>query len=339
MATLPDCDTDAGSGDAWATGPPGDPGLEFGGTFYVFGDPPKAPKNYDYNRNGNPPIPAGFFGPGSEEYHGVVELQGQAQSMKTMGTTDTLIEHPPLRFGFSALPVTDIVPARLNSLSLRSREPIVVYMAPGDCNDNGTPDANDVTAGTSTDANSNGVPDECEWHIAAELSPLPSQDGYIAATKTHENGGVFDALVYIPPVFVFVNMAGLNAEQDPSSGNVKVLDTVEQGWDPIVFEFFDQPFSLCVEDEDIYTPPCAIGNFIPAVDSSGKGGIRQQTTCVSHIQPGERHYFCPPRCIESLCTYSAVEARRGEFVSRWVVLHRLVRHSRRRSCQAHSVMR
>ncbi|MCK4660445.1 MAG: hypothetical protein KAV82_13065 [Phycisphaerae bacterium] len=380
VTTLEDCDTDAGTCDGWGTGPPDDPGLQFGGTYYVFGDPPVAPPDYDYDSNGNPPIPSGFFGPGSEPFHGVVELGGQAQSLETMGTTDTLIEHPPLRFGFGALPVTDIVPARLSSLSLRSREPIVVYLAPGDCNSNGFPDILDVAAGTSSDENGNGVPDECEWFVAAEQSPLGAEDGYISATKTHQNGGVFDALINIPITFVFVKMADLNAGMPPTSGNVKVLDTVYEGLDPIVFEFFDQPFSLCVEGENIYTTPCGVGNFIPAVDTSmpagcprcpdvdgdgmvnvmdvaivmsqigcdiatpdcakcdincdevvddadaqaiqngpcfglpasecpdcgDKRGPRKKTTCVSHLQPNESHYFCPPRCIESICTYWAV---------------------------------
>lgn len=381
-AALPGCDTDAGSCDAWATGPPTDPGLEFGGTYYVFGDPPPpVPTGYDFNSNGNPPIPADFFGPGSLPFEGVVPLGGQPQKLKTMGTTDTLVEHPPLRFGFGDLPQCDTVPVRLESLSLRSIDPIVVHLTPNpsDCNANGQDDALDILNGLSVDTNTNGVPDECEWYLAAELSMVDPSDGVMHACKTHDNGGTFDVTIHVQPLFVFVRKSDLDAGLAPTPDNVKMLDTGEQGLSPIAFMFTDVPFSVCSpQGEGIYVTPCSQGNFVPGLDTSpapcvvcpdvnGDGfinkvdltiwqsnfgcttcpeldmdcdgvvtqadmdaaqaspcfgqpvadcpdcqggaraaGLRQQTTCQSHITPGESHYFCPPRCIESLCTSAAV---------------------------------
>ncbi len=270
---LPGCDPSTGACDAWATGY--DPGGDFGGTYYVFGcPPPPLPSGYVCGVNDNPPIPADFFGPGSLPFEGVIVLSGQAEDFLDMGNTDTLVEHPPLRFGFGDLPVCDTVPARLNSLSLRSTNPIVVE----------------------------GV----EWHVAAELSVTPPADGSITACKTHANGGTFDATIYVQPLFVFVNKADLDAGAPPTSDNVKVLDTGVEGLPPITFQFFDQPFSICVPSgEGIYVTPCSQGNFVPGVDTSGGKGLRQ-TTCSSHITPGESHYFCPPECFEHLCTYPAV---------------------------------
>jgi hypothetical protein len=65
----------------------------------AFADSDFPPPGYD-PQNGNPPIPAGFFGPGSLPFDGVVEFLGQPLDVPNTARTDTLIEHPSLRFGF-----------------------------------------------------------------------------------------------------------------------------------------------------------------------------------------------------------------------------------------------
>ncbi len=49
-------------------------------------------------------------------------------------------------------------------------------LAQSDCNDNGVADAEDISAGTSADANANGVPDECERCQANQNSKLTASD-------------------------------------------------------------------------------------------------------------------------------------------------------------------
>lgn len=63
-----------------------------------------------------------FFGPGSEPFGGIII---PPPSDTPLHPPDTIIEHPPLRFGFGDLPLCDIVPARLQSLSLGTAPPSV----------------------------------------------------------------------------------------------------------------------------------------------------------------------------------------------------------------------
>ena len=59
----------------------------------------------------------------------------------------------------------------------------VIDLAPlGDCNANGTADADDIANGTSLDANSNGVPDECEQIGFPYCSPQPHNSSGLPAT-------------------------------------------------------------------------------------------------------------------------------------------------------------
>ena len=68
-----------------------------------------------------------------------------------------------------------------------------------DCNANGRLDSNDVLIGASADANSNGVPDECEGcnHKGDRLTfenPWcirlgPDGDVYVSRSDTHRGGG------------------------------------------------------------------------------------------------------------------------------------------------------
>jgi hypothetical protein len=54
---------------------------------------------------------------------------------------------------------------------------LVEYADAVDCNQNGSPDARDIALGTSTDTNSDGVPDECAPPCAADLDASGAVDG------------------------------------------------------------------------------------------------------------------------------------------------------------------
>jgi hypothetical protein len=84
---------------------------------------------------GGDPIPADFFGPGSEPFVGVVRLGGlplEAQPGGTLQNTDTIVRRlqdtPPLDLGQQAQ-----VPIELVALSLTSIEPIAVRYVTGEC--------------------------------------------------------------------------------------------------------------------------------------------------------------------------------------------------------------
>jgi len=300
---LAGCDGNAGSCDAWMTTAQAE--QPFGGNYYVFGNPDFPPPGYD-GQNGNPPIPAGFFGPGSLPFDGVVEFLGQPLDAPNTAGTDTLIEHPPLRFGFGDLPLCDIVPARLRSLSLRSTPPIIVYKSinTGDCNGNGIEDIVDIIHGLSVDENSNGIPDECEWYVGEELSPASPPDGEIHACKNQDNGGTYDATFHLQPMFVFVNKAALDAGAAPTADNVKILDTSVAGMPPMTFQFFNQPFSICPPNTGNYHTPCSVGNFVPGAGAVlGRGEPINPFSCLDLVATGESQFLCLPECLSDACTY------------------------------------
>jgi hypothetical protein len=116
------------------------------------------------------PIPADFFGPGSEPFTGIVELGGAT------GFTDTVMRRlMPLCFGAN-LPSTATVPIELVQLDLKSCKPIEVLY------DDGTTKL---------------------WDVKVGLSPTPASPGSLTATKTHPNGGTYDTTFFVRPIFSF----------------------------------------------------------------------------------------------------------------------------------------
>lgn len=223
---------------------------------------------YDFGTNGRT-IPADFFEPGSDPFAEQVVLIGVGADPDNLGGTDTQVAHAALRFpAYEGHVIEREVDAELASLSLAGKEPIIVT--------------------------SNGV--EEEWLIAVSLSVVePPETGVITARLTHSNGGLFDATVYVQPLFLFAHaqdvedfIDGLIQIEDI---RMRVLDTGLERQNLIVLQFTDQPFSITIPEElNVYPGPCAMGDFVPGVDTS-RG--RATPECAEHITPDEKHYFCP----------------------------------------------
>jgi len=114
------------------------------------------------------PIPAGFFGPGSLPFEGIIVLGGD-------GTPDTTIR----RFNAMLLDgPPETIPIELVQLNLSSCSPITV--------------------------NINNVP--TLWDVDMTLSLIPVQPGSMTVTKQHPNGGVFTSQFNVRPHFTFTEV-------------------------------------------------------------------------------------------------------------------------------------
>jgi hypothetical protein len=145
-------------------------GTEPDGSHIMFGD-------FD-----NPPIPADFFGPGSDPFTGDVTLRGEPLGPTTWGLfddSDTLILRSNSPFDrCTGIPgPASWIDAEIVALNLRAIDPIIVT----------------YNGGLSPEA----------WDMEMRLSPTGERDGVLAAIKTHDNGGVFDADFAFHPRFVF----------------------------------------------------------------------------------------------------------------------------------------
>ncbi|MCP4592526.1 MAG: hypothetical protein GY842_17465 [bacterium] len=238
---------------------------------------------YDFGTNGRA-IPADFFKPGSDPFAEEVEWAGVASvDPDDPDGADTQVVHAPLRFpAYDGQPIVRQVEARLNALSLVGKDLIMV--------------------------SSSGV--DTAWYVSATLSEVDPGSGTITATLTHDNGGVFDAVLYVQPLFLFAHAQDVddyfNLQIPIEQVRLLELDTGLDRQAPIVLQFSDRPFSISIPPGlNVFPHLCAMGDFVPGVDTSGG---RAQTTCVSHITPEDRHYFCPPECFECQCTYELAVA-------------------------------
>lgn len=144
----------------------------------------------DFNSN---PIPADFFGPGSDPFDGIIRLGGGDPA-----GPDTVI-HRLSDFSFSGgLPsAPSTVPIEIVSLNLVSCAPIT------------------VTGGQNP-----GL-----WNVSVSLSQLSPPQGHMTAIKTYANGGTFTATLYVQARFTFTSV------NNPS--DIRILDTGIEGLPPL----------------------------------------------------------------------------------------------------------
>ncbi|MHC4086626.1 MAG: DUF7901 domain-containing protein [Planctomycetota bacterium] len=126
---------------------------------------------YEFNVD---PIPADFFGPGSDPFLGMVKLEGSNPD-----GPDTIIR----RLADSNLPAppsTATVPIELVALSLKSCDPITVT--------------------------ENGGQNPSRWDVDVELSPTPAPVGEMIIIRTHDKSGTFTSEFYLQPKFTFTKV-------------------------------------------------------------------------------------------------------------------------------------
>lgn len=125
------------------------------------------------------PIPADFFGPGSDPFDGSVCLAGSPLTTNPpgiLGTTDCIIRRN-LSLPLSGVPAMGAVPIEIVALNLVSCQPITVTY-------------------------NSGPPQQ--WNVQVTLSSnVPQQQGQMTVRKECCNGGTFDSQLPVLPKFIF----------------------------------------------------------------------------------------------------------------------------------------
>lgn len=230
--------------ETWITPPPGT------GSFVQFGGP------------GIPPIPADFFGPGSEPFVGQIDFLGVEIDPPNLGSASTLVR----RIGEPVLPTdppgtSGTIPIEIVELRLRSASPIIVT--------------------------ENGGQNPQPWDVELDLSVNPQPQGTMTATKTHDNGGTFDAVLPVQPRFTFTRV------ENP--GDIRILDTGLEGFPPNQLVIPGAPFVHAVNPAlDVFVQPGAM--FVPGVDEVIHGDPNSQVRApfVGDDPGGVRHTVCAP---------------------------------------------
>ena len=206
------------AGDCWSEAEDVDPFSGLPATSWTFG--------------GNcPPIPDGFFGENASGLFGEVPLGGRPIDAPAMGGTDTVIRRdidPWLSTEIPSLEARQVC-IQIIELSLVSTAPISVL-----------------------------VDDQPTlWNVDVDLSSIAPPSGRLTATKTHTNGGTYDAVLHIQPIFTFTRT------DDPT--DIRVFDTGLEGLPATVFQVAGAPWVHHVDPSlGVIAPPGS--EFVPGVE-------------------------------------------------------------------------
>lgn len=160
------------------------------------------------------PLPADFFGPGSDPFDQPIALRGKSldQQGSSLGRTSTVVHRLAIAtFPDGVFPSQSQVPIEIVALNLVSVQPIT------------------VTYG--------GVNPEL-WNVSVNLSSLvPQSQGMMTITREYENGGVFEAYLPVTTKITFTRR---------EDGEERVLDPMPEEWmeTPILPPFPD-PAQSC----------------------------------------------------------------------------------------------
>jgi hypothetical protein len=124
------------------------------------------------------PIPADFFGPGSDPFDGVIYLKGESLGSTEFPNADAIVERTTPANLPEPYPASDGVQTEIVELNLVSTAPITVTF----------------DGGMYTEL----------WDVELELSTYPQPTGNMNITKNDANGGVFDySPLYVYPSLIF----------------------------------------------------------------------------------------------------------------------------------------
>ena len=174
-----------------------------------------------------PPIPPGFFGPGSDAFGGRVELGG-APFDANPADVDTVVQ----RLGDVTLQpgATGEVQIELTQLNLVSCRPIIVTF--------------------------NGDQNRQLWDVRLERSTQPQERGVMAITLDDSGGGTFDATLPVTPRFTFTRQ---------SDGRTQTLDAGELGLPAIQFNTKNGTFRTSAPADLNLINPDPKRNFFPGL--------------------------------------------------------------------------
>jgi len=213
----------------------------------------------------SPPLPADFFGPGSDPFDGQIFLKGLPIDEILFGNASTLLR----RVGDPLSPTAPIgsvgtVDVELVELNLIGTEPIVVGFHGGALSE--------------------------QWEVYVVPSPFPVPVGSLTATKTHANGGTFYSTFYVQPLFLFTRT---------SDGMTLVYDTGAEGITPLQQVIIGSSWVHDADPELNLIAP-SNGLFVPGVEESVPGDPGSQCRVPAQIfEPSGAfdHLIIPPELI------------------------------------------
>ena len=181
------------------------------------------------------PIPADFFDPGSDPFDGDVFFEGAT------GGIDTVVRRLDPTIDLDPPPTTAApIDIELVALHLESIDPITVS-SPG--------------------------PTLTLWDVEVGLSVTPAPLGQMEITKTHPNGGTFEADFYVQPLYTFTRTV--------TPFDVRVLDTGLEGWPWLQFQLIDPnpaPWHDDIPNSDDFVPGFDGIDLHPLVFQTTGGG-------------------------------------------------------------------
>lgn len=227
------------------------------------------------------PLPAGFFGPGSDPFTGIITLGGSPLvGVGLAGGTDTIVKRP-FNTSLPGCPGAGGVPIEIVALSLVSVAPIPVSF----------------NGGTSTSI----------YGANAWLTNLqPQQQGNMQIRRDSLSGGTFDTFLPVQPRFTFTKISGVNGLPtlglDPAP--TIFLQALNEPWShddgglgvPLM------PGGLVDHDGNPGTPNVPfppMSNYLPGIVKAGgdcftNGGSPRRATIV-HMAPNHTHTVVPPQ--------------------------------------------
>ncbi len=139
------------------------------------------------------PLPADFFGPGSDPFDGGIpgdqtSIWPSPDCPGDLGNTSMLIERLTVA-NLPGFPSSDLVDTEIIAMHLTSTNPITVTY--------------------------NGGLNPELWDVEITLSPSVASLGSMLIRQEHTNGGTFDAEIYLQPYFTFTRV---------SDSEVRILD-------------------------------------------------------------------------------------------------------------------
>lgn len=194
------------------------------------------------------PIPAGFFGPGSDPFTGTIVLRGSPLPTlggPSLGPTDTVVR----RLADAVLPAPGsqaTVPIEIVALNLVSAQPITVTY--------------------------NGGQNPESWNVKVCLSATAQTQGSMTIRRTCTDAGTFDATLPVRPKFVFTRTSPpATMTLDPGAGGQINLGATADRWvyNPLPQLQIIRAQAGAVTDgncDDLADAPLPAGtNFVPGV--------------------------------------------------------------------------
>jgi hypothetical protein len=231
---------------------------------------------------GGSPLPADFFGPGSDPFAGSVPLVGEPLTgVGLLEDTDTIVS----RLANADLPVcgsTDTVPIEIVALSLVSFESIHVTF--------------------------NGGASSSVYEVRACLSSSATQvPGTMNIQRTHQDGGTFDSSLPVMPKLTFTRVAGSNGlgsvTLDPGIQITLAVDPAFPGhwsYDDGSIGLGSSPGGIVDHDCDPNTPGVVFppsSNFFVGVDYPGADcavpGATPEKVLTQHAELLATHCILP----------------------------------------------